>query len=260
MIYYQKKGKGPAVVLLHGLPCNHTIWDTLTEKLSDQYSFILPDFPGAGNSPESEKEITLNKIAEELAAILQKEKISSAVIAGHSMGGYTAMAFARNFPEKTKAISLIHSSTAADTEEKKQNRLKSIALIEKGEDAKKVFVKALIRNLFAPEFSRQHPEAIADAIQMGNLLSAKTLVQFYKALMNRDDNSSLLDGSDRFPPIQWILGDKDNATNLETTLPLTHLARFNDVCIYPGCGHMSMIEAPEKLVCDLNRFWQYVYH
>lgn len=257
MIYYEKRGIGPVVVLLHGLPCNRTVWDTLTAKLSGQYSFILPDFPGAGNSPESTVGIMLNEVAIEVAAILEKENIAEAVIAGHSMGGYTAMAFARTFPEKTKAVSLIHSSAAGDTEEKKQNRLKSIALIEKGEDAKTAFVKALIRNLFAPDFIRQHPEAIAEAIRTGNQLSVNTLVQFYKALMNRDDNTGILEGA-AFP-MQWILGDSDNATDLEATLPLTHKAPVNDICVYPDCGHMSMIEAPERLAVDLHRFWQYVY-
>lgn len=257
MIYYEKRGSGPVVVLLHGLPCNHTIWHNLVAKLSDNYTFIVPDFPGAGKSPECAGGFLLNDIAVELNDILNKEKVAQAIIAGHSMGGYTAMAFAKLFPEKTKAVSLIHSSAAADSEEKKQIRRKSIALIEKGETEKQAFAKALVRQLFAKPFLQQHPDLVQTAIEMGNQPSAQSLVNYYRALMAREDNVSLL--SSATFPFQWILGVDDSATVLEDTLPLALQATVNDICIYPGCGHMGMLEMPERLLADLNRFWQYVY-
>lgn len=257
MIYYEKKGRGPAVVLLHGLPCNHTIWNNLVAKLSDQYTFILPDFPGAGDSPERPEGFLLKDIAVELKTILDKENIAEAIIAGHSMGGYTAMAFAKLFPEKTKAVSLIHSSAAADTEEKKQIRRKSIAMIQKGDAEKQAFAKALVRQLFAKSFVQEHPDIVEEAVRMGNRPSAQSLVNYYQALMEREDNTPLL-SSVSFP-FQWILGAEDSATILEDTLPLTSQAAINDICVYPGCGHMGMLEMPEQLQADLHRFWQYVY-
>lgn len=257
MLYYEKRGKGPAVVLLHGLPCNHTVWNNLTDKLSGRFTFILPDFPGAGQSAEKTSDFSLKEVAQEIEEILKAENIGKAIMAGHSMGGYTVMAFAKMFPEKVKAISLIHSSAAADTEEKKQIRRKSIALIEKGDTAKTAFVKALIKSLFDENFVKRHPEVVSAAFQTGNQLSVKTLVQFYKALMNREDTTSLLPN---LPfPVQWILGEYDQAIELRNTLPITHLARINDICIYPDCGHMSMLELPEKLANDLNRFWHFAY-
>lgn len=257
MLYYEKRGVGPAVVLLHGLPCNHKEWYQLSATLSNRFTFVLPDFPGAGNSAERESGLTLKEVAQEVAAIMEKEKIHQAIMAGHSMGGYTAMAFAKMFPEKTKAVSLIHSSTAADTEEKKQNRLKSIALIKKGADAKKAFVKALMYHLFDADFANKSPVIIQDSITVGNQLSANTLIQWYEALMNREDTTDVLQNN-QFP-IQWILGENDTATNLEATLRLAHLSRLNDICVYPDCGHMSMLEKPENLANDVNRFWSYVY-
>lgn len=256
MLYYEKCGTGPTVVLLHGLPCDHHIWNDLTSKLSNRFTFILPDFPGAGESPEDLSAITLKDIALAVSSILDKENILQTIVAGHSMGGYTALAFAKMFPERTKAISLIHSSSAADTEEKKQNRLKSMALIRKGEDAKKVFIKALILNLFDNDFKTTHAQTIQESINKGNLLSSNTLIRWYEALMNREDTTPILQNADF--PIQWILGENDNATHLNSTLKLAHIAGFNDICIYKNCGHMSMLEKPEKLSQDLERFWRYV--
>lgn len=257
MVYYEKQGRGPAVVLLHGLPCNHTIWNNLVAGLSGSYTFILPDFPGAGESPERPEGFLLKDIAVELNEILDKENIVEAIIAGHSMGGYTAMAFARLFPEKTKAVSLIHSSAAADSEEKKQVRRKSIVMIQKGDAEKQAFAKALVRQLFAKSFIQEKPAVVEEAVRMGNRPSAQSLVNYYQALMAREDNVPVLSSASF--PFQWILGAEDSATILEDTLPLTTQAAINDICVYPGCGHMGMLETPEQLKADLNRFWQYVY-
>lgn len=257
MLYYEKRGRGPAIVLLHGLPCNHTIWDNLVANLSGRYRFILPDFPGAGDSPERPEGFLLNDIALELKGILDKENVGEAVIAGHSMGGYTAMAFAKLFPGKTKAVSLIHSSAAADSEEKKQVRRKSIAMIQKGEAEKQAFAKALVRQLFAKTFVQNYPGIVQHAVDTGNRPSAQSLVNYYEALMEREDNTPVL--SSATFPFQWILGTEDSATILEDTLPLTVNAGINDICIYPDCGHMGMLEMPERLQADLDRFWRYVY-
>ncbi|HET8573674.1 MAG TPA: alpha/beta hydrolase [Edaphocola sp.] len=257
MLYYEKQGRGPAVVLLHGLPCDHTIWNNLVAKLSNRYCFVLPDFPGAGNSLERPEGFLLKDIALELKAILDKEDIGEAVIAGHSMGGYTAMAFAKLFPGKTKALSLIHSSAAADSEEKKQIRRKSIAMIQKGEAEKQAFVRTLVRQLFARTFVQDHPGIVNNAVRTGNRPSAQSLVNYYQALMEREDNIPVLSSAGF--PFQWILGTEDSATVLEDTLPLITAAGINDICIYPSCGHMGMLEMPDRLQADLDRFWQYVH-
>ncbi len=65
-----------------------------------------------------------------IIAILKEENIKRCTILGHSMGGYITLALAENHPEILSAFGFIHSTAFADSEEKKQNRLRGIEMIE----------------------------------------------------------------------------------------------------------------------------------
>src|SRR5690606_25097329 len=112
------------------------------------------------------------------------------VMVGHSMGGYIALAFAEKYPKVLKGLSLVHSTATADTEEKKETRRKSIALIEKG--GKDAFVKGMIPNLFSNHFKGAHPEIIQKQIEQGQKLKAESMVGFYTAMINRPDRRNVL--------------------------------------------------------------------
>lgn len=256
MICYEKRGNGPAVVLLHGFPNDRSTWDTLVPGLEKKYTLLLPDFPGAGKSKTLAAPLTLERMAQSVEEIVVKENIEKAIIAGHSMGGYTALVFARMFPERTKAVSLIHSSAYADSEERKVNRRKAMALIGKGELEKETFLKSMAPNLFAEAFRNAHPQIVNAIVEKGKSLSGATLISFYQAILQRKDASDVLRNADF--PVQWIIGDEDTSTPMKDALKQAHLATVNDIYIYRNCGHMSMLERPEELTKDLDAFFTYV--
>lgn len=256
MIYYEKTGKGPAIVLLHGFPSDHSTWDPVVPGLEKKYTLLLPDFPGAGKSKTLAEPLTLELMAQSVAEIIARENIKEAIIAGHSMGGYTALVFARMFPERTKALSLIHSSAYADSEERKINRRKAMALIGKGELEKETFLKSMAPNLFAEAFRNTHPRIVNRIVEKGKSLSGDTLISFYQAILQRKDASDVLSNADF--PVQWIIGDEDTSTPMKDALEQAHLAAVNDISIYRNCGHMSMLERTEELVKDLDAFFTYV--
>ncbi|MBL7692119.1 MAG: alpha/beta fold hydrolase, partial [Flavipsychrobacter sp.] len=118
---YTKKGSGPALVLIHGFPDSSRIWNNIANELAADFTVLTPDLPGSGGTPLTQPTL-LPEMAEGIMDMLGNEHISSSVIAGHSMGGYTALAFARAYPEAVRGLSLVHSTPAADDDEKKANR------------------------------------------------------------------------------------------------------------------------------------------
>jgi pimeloyl-ACP methyl ester carboxylesterase len=257
MMHYTITGSGQPLVLLHGFPNDSSAWNDIVPALSAGYRIILPDLPGAGKSPLPQEPLTMSYMAAAVIGILDKEGIDKAVIAGHSMGGYTAMQIAAMAPDRIKGLSLIHSLASADSEEKKANRRKAIALIRKGDKEKEMFLKGMAQNLFAQAFAERKPGAVKEVIQNGLKLSGATLIAFYEAIMGRADHRSLLAGIKY--PVQWIVGEEDTATPMKEALEQCHLAPVNDLCLYRNCGHMSMIEMPEKLESDLKKFLAFVY-
>lgn len=255
-LFYRKVGSGPAVVLLHGFPEDGSLWDNIYPVLAANFRVIIPDIPGSGQSSLSQEDTTIEALAEAVHSILDREQISSVVLVGHSMGGYVALAFAEKYPEYVQGLSLVHSSAAADMEDKKEVRRKAIALIRKG--GREPFIKSMIPNLFAPDFQENHPEAIQRQIERGMKLSADSIISFYNAMIKRPDRTNLLKESSF--PVQFVIGRQDSVMPLAAALEQSRLAVVNYVSLYNNCGHMSMLEQPELLSSDLKDFITYCHN
>ncbi|WP_238785047.1 alpha/beta fold hydrolase [Blattabacterium cuenoti] len=123
IINFKTKGKGIPVVLLHGFMESLEIWNYVYDNISKKYKIISIDLPGHGKSifPLKENTVfTMEKTAEIVKKILEKENIQKAVFVGHSMGGYVALAIAEKYPEIFLGLCLLHSTTKSDTFEKKK--------------------------------------------------------------------------------------------------------------------------------------------
>src|SRR5512147_1809966 len=126
-IAYERRGTGTPLVLLHGYPLDHHLWDKVAPLLGDTFELILPDLRGFGGSSTVDSFYTMEDIASDIAALLDHLGIQKAAIVGHSMGGYVALAFARLSPERVSGLGLVSSQALADPEERKQGRYKSAA-------------------------------------------------------------------------------------------------------------------------------------
>ncbi|MDX2246357.1 MAG: alpha/beta fold hydrolase [Bacteroidia bacterium] len=92
-------GQGPALIILHGLFGSLDNWVTHARTLSADFTVIVPDQRNHGKSPHSDR-WDYSAMADDLAAFMDKQGIFQAHIAGHSMGGKTAMQFAAEYPER----------------------------------------------------------------------------------------------------------------------------------------------------------------
>src|SRR4026208_2413831 len=95
---YTDTGVGRPIVLIHGYPFNRTLWNEQVAALSTSYRVIVPDLRGFGESESSTGPATMNRLAQDVAQLMDHLEISRAVIGGLSMGGYVALAFYKQFP------------------------------------------------------------------------------------------------------------------------------------------------------------------
>ncbi len=106
---YVRAGSGPALLLLHGLGCDHTTWDPVIETLSRRYTVIAPDLLGHGQSDKPRADYTLGGFANGMRDLLTVLGIEKVTVIGHSFGGGVAMQFAYQFPERTERLMLVGS-------------------------------------------------------------------------------------------------------------------------------------------------------
>ncbi|CAN5191430.1 alpha/beta fold hydrolase [soil metagenome] len=106
---YVKMGTGPAILLLHGLGCDHTTWDPVIDRLAEHYTVIAPDFLGHGQSDKPRADYTVGGYANGMRDLLTILGIDKVTVVGHSFGGGVAMQFAYQFPERTERLVLVNA-------------------------------------------------------------------------------------------------------------------------------------------------------
>ncbi|MBM9461727.1 alpha/beta fold hydrolase [Nocardioides sp. zg-536] len=104
---YLKAGRGPALLLLHGLGCDHTTWLPVIDELAKRYTVIAPDFLGHGASDKPRADYSVAGYANGMRDLLTVLGIDKATVVGHSFGGGVALQFGYQFPERTQRIVVV---------------------------------------------------------------------------------------------------------------------------------------------------------
>jgi len=244
-ISYTIYGEGIPVVLLHGFGEDSTIFNHEINDLKENCKLIIPNIPGTGKSVLNfeQQEATIEFFADCIKQFLDSLKVDKCILLGHSMGGYITLAFAEQFPNSLYAFGLIHSTTFSDSEEKKVNRLKGIEIMRKYGAAS--FLRTTFPNLFSEEFKTEKLDKLKDLINHFSYISTDTCVYYYQAMIARKDKTFLL----KKTPLQvlFVVGEEDIAAPMADVLKQISLPTYSSVHILPNVGHMSMVEAPEKL-------------
>jgi pimeloyl-ACP methyl ester carboxylesterase len=258
-LHYRVVGKGSPVLLLHGFAEDSRIWDTLEAPLAGSYQLILPDIPGSGkseawegneNDAEGSSSPSLEDLAEAMKQVLDAEGIGTCTMIGHSMGGYITLAFAEKYPGRLDGFGLFHSTADPDGPEKKEARRKGMAFMT--EHGAERFLRQSIPNLFAEKFRVDHPAEVEELLARGNGFTAKTLRQYYRAMIQRPDRKGVL--NDSKVPVLFIMGEQDKTINLQDVLCQSHLPSIAHVLVWQGVAHMGMREVPQLSMEALMKF------
>jgi pimeloyl-ACP methyl ester carboxylesterase len=236
------------LVLVHGFCEDSSVWDGLLPLLVPA-PLVRVDLPGFGGS-ERALAPGMDAYADAVCAVLNELDIERCVLAGHSMGGYTALAFAEKHPERLAGFSLVHSHPYEDTPERIENRRRGIGMLQA--EKKELYVAQLFPGLFAPAFGQQHPDVVQRLIEQGQKQTAGGIADALQAMIDRKDHTHTL--RDSPCPVQFVLGEQDSVIPAAQALEAAALPAVADVHLLAGVGHMGMFEAPEQLASALANF------
>lgn len=105
-IAYERKGYGPPLVLLHGWPMDAREWRRQIDGLSDEFTVVAWDAPGAGRSSDPPETFRLPDWADCLASFIEALGLGSSHLAGLSWGGGLALELYRGHPEVVRTLIL----------------------------------------------------------------------------------------------------------------------------------------------------------
>jgi len=109
-IVVHRKGRGPALVLLHCLGVDHRLWNIAAAGLERDFTLVAYDFPGHGDTPVSAHGYGIEDLSAQLAAILAREGIVRVHLGGISLGGLVAQHFAATYPDKVERLLLMDTT------------------------------------------------------------------------------------------------------------------------------------------------------
>ena len=152
---YEESGSGAPLLLLHGFALNRDMWKAQAEALEGRYRVLRPDMRGMGGTTHGGGPITIEMMADDMAAFLAALDVGAAAVAGFSMGGYVLLQMAIRHPLRVRACGFISTRAAADTEEGKRARLAQMrAVIDEGMEP---FAAHFLPQLFSPGYASVHP-------------------------------------------------------------------------------------------------------
>lgn len=247
---------GPTLVLLHGFPVDHRMFDAMAEHISGRARVLGIDLPGLGESRgilpatasmETSAELVMNSFTAELG--------SPVVIAGLSMGGYVAQAIAARYSEDIAGFILLDTRMNADTEGARENRLKVAQQAFESGSSEVVATMAL--NTLAPITRQDRPQIVE---YMQGLIEDQTgggVAWSQRAMAARPDRSGVIAGLRH--EILVIVGEQDEISPPEVMTEIAHTARRGLVEIVSDAGHMTPVEQPAVVAQHINTYLERVF-
>lgn len=232
------------VILLHGFGENEGIWDTFIPTLPPQHEYICLDYSA----------ITFCQTIDEYAAWVHHEiserKITRFVLIGHSMGGYISLAYAAKHGEYLAGLGLFHSTSYADSKEKKLNRDRTIDFIEKHGAAK--FIQGFLPNMYNETFKKRNAVYINKQLEDNKKLPAEALIMATNAMKLRVDTSKVLSSLE--VPVLKIIGKLDPFISFEDSLSQISIIQKPYVLILEDIAHAGMMESPKACEAITSSF------
>jgi len=238
---YTDAGMGRPVVLIHGYPFNRSLWDEQVAALSSSYRVIAPDLRGFGDTDASSGPATMNRMADDVARLMDHLGISQAVIGGLSMGGYVALAFYKQFPSRVRALVLADTRAQADTEEAKQTRVQQA---EKAlSEGMAGIADAMLPKLLTPETVSKRPEIVKRVRDMMLKTKPEGAASALLGMAEREDQTPLLPTITS--PTLILVGAEDAITPVADSEKMHNEIAGSRLVVLENAGHVSNLERSE---------------
>ncbi|MFJ5770061.1 alpha/beta fold hydrolase [Psychrobacillus sp. NPDC093180] len=248
-LYYQHKGEGNPIVLVHGWSSDHTSFDQTFEELSKSYQVISYDLRGHGSSERPEKGLSLKRFAKDLEELMEDLKVQNVTLVGHSMGVSIVFEYVKQFGvQRLKSVSIFDMTPKLVNEGDwnlglyhgkytREDSLNDLSVInEDFREFAKPFFKITVPYLTDDLMSEQLSIVINN--NTSHILSA-----MWHAMAVSDFRDVLPNIT---VPTQIVYGEKSTLYSKETADYLASQIPDARVVPFENCTHLLVVENPAK--------------
>lgn len=249
-ISFERAGTGPPVVLLHGyVGDGPSLWRHQIDALSDSYTVIAWDAPGAGESADPPEDFGIEGYAACLARFMEVLALGPAHVVGLSFGGALAIAFQRRHGSLTTSLVLASAYAgwrgSLDGEAAEARLAQAYRLSERSAHE---FAATLLPTMFALPVAPADVEAFRVAMEAFHPAGFRAM-----ALASAEDLRDILPSIG--VPTLLVYGDCDERAPIVVAEHLNGAIDGSRLVVLPGAGHVCNVELPERFNDELRAFW-----
>ncbi len=260
-LFYRKYGNGPALVILHGLYGSSDNWVTIAKNLSDSFTVYLPDQRNHGQSPHNEIH-DYDSMRDDLFELINDLKLKKFFLAGHSMGGKTAISFALKWPERLNGLLIAdispftYESDGHSAYSQHSGILNAILSLDLQKVTTRNEVEGLLKGKISSEKERGLILKNLQRTENNNFswkINAKSLLANLEKIMTgirrQTDYNQQITG---FPVIFLRGGDSDYIPEKDFK-DILHVFPAAEIIEVPGAGHWIQVDKPDEVVRYLKK-------
>ena len=244
---YDDRGRGSAVVLVHGHPFDRSLWEPQQEPLARRFRVVTPDLRGYGESAATPGTVTMRQLATDVEALLDELGIESAAAVGLSMGGLVAMELALADPSRWWALGLVATTAEPVTEAERRERLATAETLETV--GLEPVVEAMRNRLFGPGCP---PEVVDRVVRMMRASNPQGAAAALRGRAERPDYRPGLAALEL--PAFVCAGTHDTWSTEAVTQELVACLRSPRALVLPEVGHLPNLELPDLFNSELLSF------
>ena len=236
------------LTLVHGVGADLTSWDGVIEFLSVPRPIVRYDQRGHGQTEKIPGPYVLDDFVEDLKQVLDHLDVAQTHLAGFSLGGLVAQAFALKYPERLDRLILI--STICDrTDKEKQTVLaRAKTLLDSGASA---HLSNSVDRWFTDAFQQSHPHVVAKRLEKSKTNHPQCYAASYQVLAESD----LIDSVNQISaPTLVMTGECDLGSTPRMSKVLATKIPNSSLVILNHLKHSVLYEAPQIVADEINRF------
>jgi non-heme chloroperoxidase len=256
-------GDGPPLVLVHGVGCSHRDWMPVARRLARRHCVLAWDARGHGSCRPVHGSITLARLAEDLAEMLDYFGLERSVLVGHSMGALTLMQYLHSYgTERVAAVTLVDQSPRIVTDDSWRLGLfggcSTAMLSGLIAGARQDFAETLLNEVGALGGAWLRRQLGAEA-SLGRMLrrrlrriDLRPLLDLAESMAQADFRTSL---SRLDAPLLVVLGARSpHYAGLPLDAWYRDTVKHAQISIYARAGHSPHVSEPLRFVRELERF------
>jgi 3-oxoadipate enol-lactonase len=244
-VHAPSAGRLPRLVLIHSLALDRTIWDGVILRLAGAAEILAFDCRGHGRSDRPHMAFTAQLFARDVADLMDHLDWNSATVAGCSMGGCVAQAFAGHYPDRTQALCLIDTTAWYGTDAPKQFRDRAASAKAQGMAG---LINFQLIRWFSDTFRAEHRDLAQPAI---DVFLANDF-DCYAASCALLGDADLRCYAPQFRmPVAIVVGEEDYATPVAMAKALHDSIPGSTLKVINGGRHLTPIECPDAVAGEI---------